>query len=612
MEETKNLWVQKIFSILAILVILGLFLSCTPGNPSEEDLSGGGSGGGIRVSGVLMAGSPISSSRNTEYSASDTRLTGYQLYCVTVQGSILEASGVADSFGKVSLILSTPAASFVCSVLDPSGANIATLIFSDASGTAHGGIVFADIDVDLGPILVNFETGIAQATVPSYVTIVASNPPDTTITSKPSNPSTSQTAEFQFDCDQPDCTYQCKLDSERWASCTSPKTYLNLSDGTHTFGVRAKNADGFVDPSPASYNWTNQEVVQRKWLQVSTAFYQSFAIADDHSLWSWGVAYWLDNGTTVITNIPTYINFKKDLEMVTSAGFHTCALQTDKTIWCWGLNMDGQLGNGNTVYLKNPVQVGSGTNWDMIAAGYRHTCAIKIDGSLWCWGNNGEGQLGDGTNSSKKIPVQVGTGLDWLMVSGGGSYLGSHTCAIKSNGSLWCWGTNGSGQLGDGTIISRNTSTQVGSGTDWKQVDTGGLHSCAVKIDGSLWCWGSNYHSQLGDGTDFNRRIPVRVGSDTDWEIVTGGYNHTCAIKADGSLWCWGSAEYGQIGDGTYVWKNIPTRISFGNNWGQVGAGGLHTCAVKTDNSLWCWGYNHYGQLGDGTNIDKNYPVEVQ
>lgn len=177
-----------------------------------------------------------------------------------------------------------------------------------------------------------------------------------------------------------------------------------------------------------------------------------------------------------------------------------------------------------------------------LAAGIAHTVALKIDGSLWAWGDNSSGQLGDGTTSYRDTPVHI-AGCDWAGVVAG--YF--HTLALKSDHSLWAWGYNDHGQLGNGTFgFGTNTlrPMRVGNDFDWTEAAAGPSHTLARKIDGSLWAWGLNNEGQLGDGTEESRNSPVRVGTDNDWKACSPGWSYTLALKADGSLWvCW-SRQY--------------------------------------------------------------------
>jgi alpha-tubulin suppressor-like RCC1 family protein len=242
-----------------------------------------------------------------------------------------------------------------------------------------------------------------------------------------------------------------------------------------------------------------------------------------------------------------------------------------------------------------------------IAAGYYHTVALKTDGTLWAWGDNSFGQLGDGTTTDRYSPVQVVGGNDWAAIATGSI----HTVALKTDGTLWAWGDNSFGQLGDGTTTDRYSPVQVVGGNDWAAIAAGGSHTTALKTDGTLWVWGRNSNGQLGDGTTVQRNAPVRVGTDNDWAAIAAGWYHTVALKTDGTLWTWGENWDGQLGDGTTVRKTTPLRIGSGNDWAAIAAGWYHTVALKTDGTLWTWGYNGEGELGDGTTVRKNTPVHI-
>jgi len=189
----------------------------------------------------------------------------------------------------------------------------------------------------------------------------------------------------------------------------------------------------------------------------------------------------------------------------------------------------------------------------------------------------------------------------------------SHCLAIAADGSLWSWGSNKYGQLGDGTYTytNCNTVTEIGSAKDWAVVAAGGNQSAAIKKDGSLWVWGGNLWGQLGDGTINNRNIPRKISGANDWALVSASYGHTAAIKTDGSLWTWGSNDYGQLGDGTNTSRNTPTKIHGADDWAVVSVGDRYSAAKKEDGSLWAWGANWYGQLGNGTYLNENSPIKI-
>jgi len=249
-------------------------------------------------------------------------------------------------------------------------------------------------------------------------------------------------------------------------------------------------------------------------------------------------------------------------QSVLAGGNHNCAVKTDRTLWCWGNNFSGQLGNGTTTNSSVPVQVsGHATDWATVSPGGDGTCAVKTDHTVWCWGLNYAGQLGNGTTTNSSVPVQVsGHATDWATVTSGQDY----TCAEKTDGTVWCWGVNGSGQLGDGTTTDRPVPVQVsGHATDWATVTASWAHTCAEKTNHTLWCWGDNGFGQLGDGTKTNRPVPVQVsGHTTDWATVSDGLGHTCAEKTDRTVWCWGWNIDGQLGDGTTTDSLVPVRVS--------------------------------------------------
>ena len=207
--------------------------------------------------------------------------------------------------------------------------------------------------------------------------------------------------------------------------------------------------------------------------------------------------------------------------------------------------------------------------------GFWTTSGLKTDGTLWMWGNNGYGQLGNGITVSNSSPVQI-AGTTWKQAASLGTV---HSASIKTDGTLWTWGNNDEGQLGSGAVSNRSSPVQtIAGGTNWKMVTCGFYHNVAIKTDGTLWAWGRNTNGQLGDSTTTQRNSPVQIVG-TNWKMVSCGRYHTSAVKTDGTLWTWGRNTSGQLGDGTTADKSSPVQIT-GNNWKKVSAGGTHTFGI--------------------------------
>ena len=283
---------------------------------------------------------------------------------------------------------------------------------------------------------------------------------------------------------------------------------------------------------------------------------------------------------------------------------------TSSTLWTRGHNNRGQLGDGTTTDRTTGTQeLTAETDWAAISAGGYYTVALKSDGTLWAWGDNRYGQLGNGTTVDRTTPTQESTGAtNWSAIATGGY----HTVALKSDGTLWAWGYNGYGSLGDGTIVSKSAPTQEATGaTDWSVIAAGGFHTIAIKADGSLWAWGNNEIGQVGDGTTVNKDAPTQESTGgTNWSAISAGDYHTVALKSDGALWAWGHNQYGQLGDGTLTHRHTPVRESTGaSNWSAIATGKDHTIALKSDGTLWAWGYNSFSQVGDGNTVDISTPT---
>lgn len=290
---------------------------------------------------------------------------------------------------------------------------------------------------------------------------------------------------------------------------------------------------------------------------------------------------------------------------IAAGDFHSLALNSDGTVWAWGRNGEGELGDGSNVVSRlAPVQVSGLTGVVAIAAGSNHSLALKSDGSVWGWGTNGSGQLGDGTMANRLTPVQV-SGLTGVEAIAAGF---NYSLALLSNGTVRAWGFNFYGALGDGTTTTRLTPVQVVGLTGVTEVAAGQYHSMALRSDGVVLTWGYNSNGQLGDGTTTNSPLPI-VSGFTQTVSVEAGSHHSLALRNDETVRASGWNLYGQIGDGTGTQRLTPVNVFSGAV--AIAGGYYHTLAARSDGSAWAWGFNGFGGLGNGTTTHSQTPLPV-
>ncbi len=395
----------------------------------------------------------------------------------------------------------------------------------------------------------------------------------------------------------------------------------SVAPGVDTAGADATS--GVDTPGPVSCVAT-----------VAAGLDHTCATRSDGSLLCWGrnVEAQLGDGTMQGRTCGTYV-CRPSAEPVTALGSdvaevvlgfaHTCARKRDGTVWCWGVNEKGETGNGAPSKVEPVPKEVTGLGADVVelAAGAAHTCARKSDGAVFCWGANTIGQLGRGAPSMfEASALQVSRLGDGVVEIAAGIY---HTCARKNDDTIWCWGANGEGQLGDGTgqgqrcgaTMCRAAPVEVKR--TWAegvvQIASGSDHTCARTVGGVLWCWGLDERWQLGAaagtpralcGRAVCRNAPAQVAGlgGAAKKVGAGGW-HTCAVRTDGVLLCWGKNNFGEVGDGTQGDATPrPSQVkALGDTVVDVSAGFAHTCAIRNDRTLWCWGMNGSGQTGDGT-----------
>jgi alpha-tubulin suppressor-like RCC1 family protein len=322
-----------------------------------------------------------------------------------------------------------------------------------------------------------------------------------------------------------------------------------------------------------------------------------------------------DRHTPIQVHGPGNVGFLSSITAIMGGEPYNFALKSDGTVWSWGSNMSGSLGDGTYTDRYTPVEVSGLTSVTSLGGRGYHSLAIRSDGTVWTWGLNAWGELGDGTKTKRNVPVQVLvtpsqalTGA--LAVTGGYDF----SLALMSDHTLMAWGGNPYGQLGDATYTERDNPVPVSSAsglTDVSQVSAGWEHAVAVKSDGTVWTWGQNGTGELGNGTTTMSNVPIQVSALNNVIAVSGGDCHTAALKADGTVWTWGCNDRGQLGDGTNVERHSPVQVSGLGNVIAIAARDYHNISLKADGSLWTWGWNINGQLGDNSTTDRNVPVQV-
>lgn len=382
-------------------------------------------------------------------------------------------------------------------------------------------------------------------------------------------------------------------------------------------GVEVVNHSGtanFLGTDPAKYYAYSEVELGADWIlspgEVSAAKWWEFALNGATEF-----VFSVLISTTVPAPAPEA--YGVHLTRVVAGDAHACGETPDGEVYCWGRNTHGQLGDGTSIHRWTPdrVEAPKGIQLSRIALNSRHTCAEGSDGEVYCWGDNASGQLGDGTRAIHRTPVRVRApeGIKLSRLAAGGD----HTCAEGSDGHVYCWGHNVYGQLGNGTDTISTTPIRAHSPTGvWLSRPVAGWqHTCAHGSDGNAYCWGYNNSAQLGDGTYLDRDTPVQVQSPAGvtFSELTAGSLHNCAMGSDGAAYCWGYNGWGQIGNGEVNPASPPVKVKApeGVEFSGLEAGATHTCAEGSDGNAYCWGDGRDGRLGNGSEDRQPTPVEV-
>lgn len=369
------------------------------------------------------------------------------------------------------------------------------------------------------------------------------------------------------------------------ATCGISGTELYCWGDAAIVGVQS-NIPKLVTPGPSQ--------PAMDWKSVSVGQEGYCAVAVDGSTW----CRWSGSTLTMLvdSNSPAAAVFASDQRQ--------CIITPTHKLYCWGTNDKGQIGDGTMTMKVTPVEI-PGT-WSTVAATGRHTCAIDMDGHLWCWGEcRGFQALGVEPPDQDTCASPAQIGLDRYAHVAQSK---DATCALRSDHHIVCFGNNEAGQLGASTIDPLSVPVEVSGTHDWDTLTVGGEHACGITVDRNVWCWGYERFGNLGDDTIAFSQIPRKVDNE-NWATVSAGDTSTCAITTAGTLWCWGNNGAGQLGDNSTQRQPVPIQLSTDTDWFAVSAGTNHTCGLRGTGpgagTLYCWGSNRAGQLGLGNNSDE-------
>ena len=368
------------------------------------------------------------------------------------------------------------------------------------------------------------------------------------------------------------------ISASTWPPAYDPGYLFTWGDNDIADGKLGLNVSG------ATHNKSSPVQVgsSSEWRDVNISGRTAHAIKSNGTLWAWGFndQSKIGDGTEISRSSPVQIGALTTWASAVSGAYSVYAIKTDGTLWSWGDNTSGALGNNNASVLEHssPIQVGSLTTWLKVAAGPYYCFAIKTDGTLWGWGRASSGQLGDNQGNAVSSPKQVGSSTNWASV--GTRHASSMVLAITTSGQLYAWGNNGSGQLGNNTIISVSSPIQIGALTNWSKATANGF-SFALKTDGTMWSWGAGGQGMTGHGDAIDRSSPKQIGSLSTWAKISAGNPNGFAIKTNGTLWSWGGNSSANLGHNDTIYRSSPKQVGALTSWLVVSASDIHTACIN-------------------------------
>lgn len=338
---------------------------------------------------------------------------------------------------------------------------------------------------------------------------------------------------------------------------------------------------------------------------VAAGGFATCAIRSDSMADCWGQQPKVGDGTTTNRSTPTATSGSVRFTSIVGSPTHFCGVASDSSLYCWGSNAFADA-TGAAISSNKPAKVASALTWTVAAPGNTHNCALASDQTAYCWGYNDLNQLGDGTARSttpRFAPAPVSGGFKFKSVVSG-SY---HSCALSLDGSAFCWGFNGNGQLGNGgsgaSAVAASPTAVSGAGLVFQSIGAGETWTCGLTTAGRLYCWGTV------SSTNVTQTTPKAYPDAPVFTALSVGRTHACALTADGTPYCWGNNADGQLGDSTTIERPNPTPVAGGLKFGSISAGFAHTCGrTKADGSVACWGLNSAGELGDNSAANRLMP----